>query len=425
MSSNSESNTRDNSGDLADEQTQEQEARENIPEPESAAETLAAETLNEAQAGADNVADAEADAEAQAIADAEIEAGAAIALLALELIAEFDAQEAEADGPHLTIVPVAKLASEHVRNVIEAALFAADEALTVDRLFKLFMPEELADENGRGQIRDALEELEAACESRGFELKKVASGYRMQVRQNLSPWVSRLWEEKPPRYTRALLETMALIAYKQPATRGDIEEVRGVAVSSNIMRTLLERGWIREVGHRDVPGRPSMYGTTKEFLDYFNLSSLDQLPSLPEVRELVEPAQTPDQPVVELVDETADATKAGAADDEAVDEAADPDDLVEELAAALDDAETVGQLDDEQVDDAPDELADDVSDAVVEVAPGDELKGVDMPDAGAGVTNSSAPVFADNEVLVVSESASVEVQQSSELTTLPSADSQE
>ena len=199
----------------------------------------------------------------------------------------------EESPPTLHVVPVEPLDASHIRCVLEAALFAADDALTLDRLFKLFVPGELAEEGGRAQVREALTELATACEGRGFELKKVASGYRMQVRQPFSPWVSRLWEEKPPRYTRALLETMALIAYKQPATRGDIEEVRGVTVSSNIMRTLLERGWIREVGQRDVPGRPSMYGTTKEFLDYFNLSSLDELPGLPEIRELVEPAVNP------------------------------------------------------------------------------------------------------------------------------------
>ncbi len=412
MSSNSENNTRDHSGERADDLVeQEPMAQENTPE--SAGDEEAAE---------DDVVVA-GDARSQAITDAEIEAGGAVAMMAAELAAEFEAIESGTDGPHLTIVPVEKLTSERVRNVLEAALFAADEALTVDRLFKLFMPEELAEENGRGQIRDALAELEAACEGRGFELKQVASGYRMQVRQNLSPWVSRLWEEKPPRYTRALLETMALIAYKQPATRGDIEEVRGVAVSSNIMRTLLERGWIREVGQRDVPGRPSMYGTTKEFLDYFNLSSLDQLPSLPEIRELVEPVQTPDEPVAKIIDETADA--------KVVEPAADTDATADtETDDQSDATEDSAELD---VAEDGDEGVQDSIQSAAEEAPradfGEELTAVDTPDAatdsGAGVTNSSAPVFADNEVLVVSESANVEVQQTSELTTLPSADSQE
>ncbi|HBO14018.1 MAG TPA: SMC-Scp complex subunit ScpB, partial [Halieaceae bacterium] len=135
-------------------------------------------------------------------------------------------------------------------------------------------------------IRAALEEVAARCEDRGFELREVASGFRFQVRQNLGPWVARLWHERPPKYSRALLETLALIAYRQPITRGEIEEIRGVAVSSNIIKTLHEREWIRVVGHRDVPGRPAMYATTRQFLDYFNLKSLDQLPALAEIRDL-------------------------------------------------------------------------------------------------------------------------------------------
>lgn len=176
-----------------------------------------------------------------------------------------------------------------LKQIVEAALMAADEPLTVDQLAKLFAHGELDSEAGRAQIRDTLATLEAETEGRGYELKRVASGYRYQVRQELSEWVSRLWDEKPPRYSRALLETLALIAYKQPVTRGDIEAVRGVAVSQNIMRTLLERGWIRVVGQREVPGRPSLYGTTRAFLDYFDLRSLDQLPPLNEIRSMVEP----------------------------------------------------------------------------------------------------------------------------------------
>ena len=208
-------------------------------------------------------------------------------------VAERPDDEASADAASEAAdtdeAPSGTLPPEQIERILEAALQAADEPLSADRLYKLFLPGELADEGGRGQIRTALIGLEASCEARGVELRKVASGYRMQVRQEFSPWVSRLWDEKPPRYTRALLETLSLIAYKQPATRGDIEEVRGVAVSPNIMRTLLERGWIREVGHREVPGRPSMYGTTKAFLDYFNLATLGDLPTLPEVRELIDP----------------------------------------------------------------------------------------------------------------------------------------
>jgi len=177
---------------------------------------------------------------------------------------------------------------EKLKQILEAALFASDEPLGVDRLTKLFAHGELDSDAGRAQIRATLEQLAADAAGRGYELQQVASGYRYLVRQELAEWVSRLWEEKPPRYSRALLETLALIAYKQPVTRGDIEDLRGVAVSQSIMRTLLERSWIRVVGEREVPGRPALYGTTRAFLDYFNLKSLDQLPSLPEIRSLIE-----------------------------------------------------------------------------------------------------------------------------------------
>jgi segregation and condensation protein B len=187
-------------------------------------------------------------------------------------------------------LPGRTLAPTQIAQVIEAALLAAEGPLTVDNLFRLFAIGELDEEEGRKQIRLAIESLQAQCAYRGVTLQKVASGYRYQTRQELSAWVSRLWEEKPPRYTRALLETLALIAYKQPVTRGDIEQVRGVSVSQNIMRTLLERDWIRVVGQREAPGRPSMYGTTKAFLDYFDLAKLDDLPPLEEIKAMIEPA---------------------------------------------------------------------------------------------------------------------------------------
>jgi segregation and condensation protein B len=187
------------------------------------------------------------------------------------------------------------LTEEKIGQIIEAALVAAEGPLTVENLFKLFADGELAEENGRKQIRDVLAALEEACGDRGVELIHVASGFRYQAKQELSAWVSRLWEEKPPRYTRALLETLALVAYKQPVTRGDIEQIRGVGVSQNIMRTLLERDWIRVVGQREAPGRPSLYGTTKTFLDYFNLNNLDQLPPLEEIRALIEPTLVAEQ----------------------------------------------------------------------------------------------------------------------------------
>ena len=172
-----------------------------------------------------------------------------------------------------------------LKNIIEGALLAAARPLDVPHIEQLFEEDACP---SREEIRAALEEVAVDCAGRGFELKKVSSGYRFQVRQELSQWVNRLWEEKPQKYSRAMLETLALIAYRQPITRGDIEEIRGVSVSSQIIKTLHEREWIRVVGHRDVPGRPSLYATTKQFLDYFNLSSLEELPTLGDIRDLEE-----------------------------------------------------------------------------------------------------------------------------------------
>jgi segregation and condensation protein B len=174
---------------------------------------------------------------------------------------------------------------QRIQAIAEAALLAAGKPLSLDQLRDLFSEEERP---ARQVMEHVMVLLETACEGRGFELKKVASGYRLQVREEFAPWVGRLFEEKPQRYSRALLETLALIAYRQPITRGEIEDIRGVTVSSNIIRTLLEREWVRVVGHRDVPGRPAMYATTKQFLDYFNLTGLDQMPPLNEIRDLEE-----------------------------------------------------------------------------------------------------------------------------------------
>jgi segregation and condensation protein B len=167
--------------------------------------------------------------------------------------------------------------------IVEGALLAAGRPLTVAQLAELFEEDARPDASA---LREALAEVAERCTDRGFELQEVASGFRFQVRQALSPWVARLWHERPQKYSRALLETLALIAYRQPITRGEIEEIRGVAVSSNIIKTLHEREWVRVVGHRDVPGRPAMYATTRQFLDYFNLKSLDQMPALAEIRDL-------------------------------------------------------------------------------------------------------------------------------------------
>ena len=171
-----------------------------------------------------------------------------------------------------------------IKEIVEAAILAADGPLSLQQLREIFDEQSVSNL----EIKQALSEIEKSCEGRGFELKKVASGYRFQVRVDYSDWVSKLWKEKTPRYSRALLETLALIAYRQPITRGDIEGVRGVSVSSNIMRTLIERDWIKIIGHREAPGRPALYATTKAFLDYFNLERLDQLPTLQETKGLAQ-----------------------------------------------------------------------------------------------------------------------------------------
>jgi segregation and condensation protein B len=175
---------------------------------------------------------------------------------------------------------------EQLKPVIEAALLASSQPMTIHQLGDLFNE---TDDVAQEQISRALEALGEDCSGRGVELKEVASGFRYQVRQDVHPWISRMWTEKPSRYSRALLETLALIAYRQPITRPEIEQIRGVVVSSNIIKTMEEREWIRVVGYRDVPGKPALFGTTRAFLDYFNLKSLDQLPPLSEIRDMEDP----------------------------------------------------------------------------------------------------------------------------------------
>ena len=221
---------------------------------------------------------------------------------------------------------VEELAAEKVAQIIEAALLAAEGPVTVDGLFKLFRDGELGAEEGRKQVRQVIKDLQANNSERGIELVQVASGYRFQARQDLSPWVSRLWDEKPPRYTRALLETLAIITYKQPVSRGDIEQIRGVGVSQNIMRTLLEREWIKIVGQREAPGRPAIYGTTKAFLDYFGVRSLDQLPPLDEIREMIEPVIEAEKAAAEAAAKAASASAENSVTEE--------DTVAEEVAAS-------------------------------------------------------------------------------------------
>ena len=173
------------------------------------------------------------------------------------------------------------------KTILEAALMAAESPLNIERLRGLFADEGEA-APGKDDLRGWLEELVADYDGRGVELREVAGGWRFQTRAECAPWVNRLWEERKPRYSRALLETLAIMAYRQPITRAEIEDIRGVAVSSGIIKTLHEREWIKVVGHRDVPGRPAIYATTREFLDYFNLSSLADLPTLAELRDIDE-----------------------------------------------------------------------------------------------------------------------------------------
>jgi segregation and condensation protein B len=194
-----------------------------------------------------------------------------------------------------------------IKHVVEAALLAAGRPLTLDRLGELFAAKGSAPD--RATLKRVLEALATDYQGRGIELKEVASGWRVQVKRTMTDWLQPLWEERAPRYTRALLETLALVAYRQPITRAEIEEVRGVVVSTNIIRTLLERNWIRVVGHRDVPGKPAMFGTTKEFLDYFGLKKLEDLPTLAEIKDGL-PELSPQTDLIEALESGSPAVEA-------------------------------------------------------------------------------------------------------------------
>ncbi|HIG41171.1 MAG: SMC-Scp complex subunit ScpB [bacterium] len=236
-----------------------------------------------------------------------------------------------------------------LKQILEGAILAADKPLSIDILIQLFDGEQPS----RADVKEVLAQISDDCDGRGFELKKVASGYRFQVRSEFGSWVDRLWQEKPPRYTRAFLETLALIAYKQPITRGDIEEIRGVSVSTNIMRSLLEREWIRIVGHRDVPGRPAIYATTRTFLDYFDLSSLDELPTLSEIKDLDKMNEELDLGAEDLIqprtldlvsDDEHDQTEA---DDATLQEVTDRVNTIQQNIKNLFKVEESGEIDDE------------------------------------------------------------------------------
>lgn len=234
-----------------------------------------------------------------------------------------------------------------LKNIIEAVLLTADHPMDLRKLETIFEADE-EKRPGRDQILQALQQLQEDYQGRGVELKEVASGYRLQVVPDCAEWVSRMWEEKAPRYSRALLETLVLIAYRQPITRGEIEEIRGVSVSSHIIKTLSEREWVRVLGHKDVPGKPSMYGTTREFLDYFNLKSLDDLPSLAELKDLdkLHPELAFDRDV-----------DADAANDAGDDSAGEP-------GQAADETDARDDLEPAENDDAPDDTVDEASQAV-------------------------------------------------------------
>lgn len=245
-----------------------------------------------------------------------------------------------------------------LKNIIEAVLLTADHPMDLRKLETIFEADE-EKRPGRDQILQALQQLQEDYQGRGVELKEVASGYRLQVVSDCAEWVSRMWEEKAPRYSRALLETLVLIAYRQPITRGEIEEIRGVSVSSHIVKTLSEREWVRVLGHKDVPGKPSMYGTTREFLDYFNLKSLDDLPSLAELKDLdkLHPELAFDRDVDVDAANDADGESAGetvqAATDETDAQAGSADMATEEPPVADAEAEAGDDLEPAENDDAP------------------------------------------------------------------------
>lgn len=241
--------------------------------------------------------------------------------------------------------------------LLEAFLLASGKAQSLERLYELF---EEAERPEPAVFRKALEVLRKSCAGRAFELKEVASGYRLQIREDYAPWVGRLWEERPQRYSRALLETIALIAYRQPITRGEIEDVRGVAVNTNIIKTLLEREWVRIVGYREVPGKPAMFATTKAFLDHFNLKNLDELPSLAELREM-EP-----EPLLEVDDAPVPAHLQALADESAEPEAPVEETSFHSLLLELDSMEQGLKTDFDDLLQAPDEPEDEAPDQALE-----------------------------------------------------------
>ena len=269
---------------------------------------------------------------------------------------------------------------DKLTQIVEAALLAAGGPLTVERLQELFLEDERPEKK---DLREAVAALTEDYSGRGIEIVEVAGGFRINVREEYAPWVSRLWEERAPRYSRALMETLALIAYRQPITRGEIEDIRGVSVSSNIVKTLLEREWVRVVGTRDVPGKPSLYATTREFLNYFGLKSLDELPTLQQIRdldsinrelELAEPgSEMAGEASIANLAESAASALGETADDGSADDAALSVDHLADVISLHTDAAPV-----ETTDKKPDSTIDLNDEIGAESDPGDTLESPDL-----------------------------------------------
>lgn len=285
---------------------------------------------------------------------------------------------------------------EKLKQIIEGALLAAGKPLSIDHILTLFLDE---DQPSREEIREAIESMQQDCENRGVELKEVSSGFRFQVKADLAPWVARLWEEKPAKYSRAVLETLALIAYRQPITRSEIEDVRGVSVSSHIVKSLLEREWIRVIGHRDVPGKPALYGTSKTFLDYFGLTSLSDLPPLAELRNIESIERELDfgdaKPADQEEDELAEAANDGVAEEGEV----QPVPLAENAdESEQKEAEQTELLEETASDESAEQTEGDQSETA------DELEAVDSNES-ASSTEAVAEAEVDTEQQAASEAA--------------------
>jgi segregation and condensation protein B len=294
---------------------------EEQPAPEQSKTAAGEQAKAEApeQAAAEEHAAGEHPAEESPAVEAAAESGEEAPVVE-EAMAGEDAPVEEAAAEESADSVPAENYAHKLELILEALLLAADGPLALDQMQKLVGSEFNL---GRKDLRAALERMGERYANSACELREVASGWRLQVRPEYGEWVGRLWQEKPPKYSRALLETLALIVYRQPITRGEIEQIRGVAVNPNIVKTLLERGWIRVIGHRDVPGKPELLGTTREFLDYFSLKKLDDLPTLAQLKELEDMRVQLSLPGAEAVAEAAEASDAAGAADAGTGDSAD------------------------------------------------------------------------------------------------------